>query len=275
MSEPAASPYGPLADAHLHLFEGGFAGSDHLAGADELGAYAALRVAHQIDRGLVVGFEGEERFAGNNAYLLDSARTHDWIAPLAYVDPTTDADRVDAIINNGFDGVSIYPPAAPDRSYTDWLSAVLAAADARAAVVSLNVRPTGYRSVADALGDRTDLTVLLSHLGLPGPGGPDHDAGQASPLLDHPRVSVKISGLYAASEPSHAWPHSDADAIIDRLITRLGPDRLVWGSDFSPALGHVSFVQAVDVVQLAGLDRKDQTKIRHANLHAALDRVSR
>ena len=64
-------------------------------------------------------------------------------------------------------------------------------------------------------------------------------------LADHQNVMVKISGLYAISDPSHGYPHEAARPFIDLVLERFGPSRCLWGSDFSPALEHVSFPQTV------------------------------
>lgn len=52
-----------LADAHLHLFRPGFADRYGPAWANrsEVELYEALRQAHRIDRGLVVGYEGRPK----------------------------------------------------------------------------------------------------------------------------------------------------------------------------------------------------------------------
>ena len=71
-------PSGPmrLADAHLHLFRNGYAGLTGPSGVhrDELGLYEALRKRHRIDAGLVVGYEGDPRYRGNNDDVARWAR---------------------------------------------------------------------------------------------------------------------------------------------------------------------------------------------------------
>ncbi|GAB2958407.1 hypothetical protein GCM10027280_53940 [Micromonospora polyrhachis] len=64
---------------------------------------------------------------------------------------------------------------------------------------------------------------------------------------------MKISGLYAVSQPAHAYPHDSAVPFLAVLLDRFGPNRLYWGSDFAPSLDEVSFRQTLDLPTLAGL----------------------
>ncbi|MER7455792.1 amidohydrolase family protein [Micromonospora sp. NPDC126480] len=119
--------------------------------------------------------------------------------------------------------------------------------------------------------------MLISHLGLPGAHTvpPDRDVATSAlePLLglaDLPRVGVKISGLYAASDPSHAYPHDSARPFVDVLLDAFGPRRLYWGSDFSPSLDHVSFIQTLHPVGLDALSPADTADVYGGNLRRAL-----
>ena len=62
------------ADAHIHLFEKGFQGS--FTGRpgvqiDEAALYDSLAKDHNVKQALIVGYEGHDWAAGNNAYALD------------------------------------------------------------------------------------------------------------------------------------------------------------------------------------------------------------
>ena len=65
------------ADAHIHLFEGGYCGS--LAGRpgvqlDEVALYSALAAEHGVRCALVVGYAGEPWCTSNNAWIAAQAR---------------------------------------------------------------------------------------------------------------------------------------------------------------------------------------------------------
>lgn len=54
---------------------------------------------------------------------------------------------------------------------------------------------------------------------------------------------MKLSGFYALAAPSHDFPHTQAWGYVETLLEAFGVERLLWGSDFSPALSHLSFPQ--------------------------------
>lgn len=253
----------PTADAHLHLFAAGFAGltGSSAAGEDELLMYERLRALHGIERGLVIGYEGEPRYAGNNAEVLALARSHPWITPLLYLpaDPAPTVDALREAVEAGAAGFSIYLADAPaGRSFAGWPAAAFAELNAQHAIVSFNATPAAIACLAAAVDALDGCALLFSHLGLPGPHARvprvDEARERLRPLLslagrDH--VAVKLSGLYAISEPAHDYPHAAADPFVALALDRFGPERLLWGSDFAPALDFVSFAQLADARPLA------------------------
>ncbi|QOC92097.1 amidohydrolase family protein [Micromonospora craniellae] len=272
------------ADAHLHLFADGYPGryGRSPAGGQEIAAYQDIRRAHGIDRALVVGYEGEPRFAGNNDYLAGLAARHTWIAPVAYVPPGGPADgQLARWWAAGFVGMAAYltDDAQADR-FTAWATGLAAELRAARAVISLNVTPAATRRLGPALAALDECPVLVSHLGLPGsqptPPSPQQAAEILAPLLDLarlPHVGVKISGLYAVSDPPHAWPHPAARPFVELLLGRFGSRRLYWGSDFPPSLDHVSFVQTLEPVGLDGLSPTERADVLGANLCRILDQA--
>jgi predicted TIM-barrel fold metal-dependent hydrolase len=83
---------------------------------------------------------------------------------------------------------------------------------------------------------------------------------------------VKISGLYAVSDPAHGYPHAAAAPFIDVLLDRFGPERCLWGSDFSPALDYVSFAQTVTNQWLDRLNSAERNLVMAGNLRKLLGR---
>lgn len=229
-------------DAHIHLFEHGYSG-ERAHGA-ELADYLAARERHGIGRALVVGYEGDPRFAGNNDYVLGLAGEHEWIVPLAFLDATSvTPDAVGHAIDAGAAGFSMYLGA--DRSLVDAVPLeVWRAVDGVGGLLSLNAGPGALAAFAGAAPELTGTTVLISHLGLPGPA-PTHMTATAEPspadplrrLAESPNVLVKLSGLYAIDA---SFPHVAAAAHVESVVRMFGAERLVWGSDFSPGLDVVS-----------------------------------
>lgn len=272
------------ADAHLHLFADGYPGryGRSPAGGDELAVYQGIRHEHGIERALVVGYEGEPRFAGNNDHLARLAATHDWIAPVAYVPPggRTEAGGTGTWLSAGFVGVAAYlPDAAAAEAFAAWTTQEAPTLNGAGAMVSLNATPAATTRLGPALAALDGCTVLFSHLGLPGEHAEAPTRATAEAVLAPltrmarlPHVGVKLSGLYAVSHPAHAFPHRAARPFVDLLLDRFGPRRLYWGSDFSPSLDHVSFAQAADPTGLDGLSAGDRDAVLGGNLLRALDR---
>jgi len=242
-----------LADAHAHLFRSGYSGlyGRPSSGGDDVNVYRSLLLEHRIDLSIVVGYEGDSRYRGNNAYIAKLAADHEWIAPLAY----TAADKP-LIPSHPFLGIAVYISSGADASaFSTWPEHVIAELKKRQSIVSLNANPETLAAAADAIRRLSGCHVLVSHLGMPGrferTPTKSEIASVLKPLssLSNARhVGVKLSGLYALTSPPHAFPHLAAQPLIDRIADSFGTERLYWGSDFSPALDYVSFIQTVHAV---------------------------
>jgi len=237
-----------LADAHVHLFADGYAGvrGRPPAGPDELAAYERLRERHGIDCALLVGYEGEPRYAGNTDYALGLAAKRRWIAPLGFL-RAPGFDRVRAVHAGGGVGFAIYLADLEEgAAFARWPQALRQLLNDQAAVLSFNARPEAVAAADPALRELDGCALLFSHLGLPGLHEQVPSLAAArdrlAPLLglaDRSNVAVKLSGAYAVDP----YPHAAAQRFVDVLLDAYGPDRLLWGSDFSPVLDYVSFAE--------------------------------
>lgn len=272
-----------LGDAHLHLFRHGFPGvyGRPIVGS-EVDVYEAFRAKHGIVAGLVVGYEGDGIDPGNNAWIRSLAATRPWMATLAYVEPAArpSADALEALLGAGHAGLALYvPDAAAAAALSAWDAATWRLLDARGALVSFNIglpQVAGLQAIAAAA---PGCRMVVSHMGLPGPrpAAPTRTAAEAElaplrALAPHENVSVKLSGFYAVSEPSHAWPHRAAAPFVEALVGTFGARRCLWGSDFSPALDHVSFAQTISVPGLDGCDAATMAAMMGGNLLRLLGR---
>ena len=80
-------------------------------------------------------------------------------------------------------------------------------------------------------------------------------------------VCVKLSGFYALTVPGYDYPHRNCWPYVAALVESYGVDRLLWGSDFSPSLEHVSFPQTIGLLgQMPFLTDKDRVQIEGKNL---------
>jgi L-fuconolactonase len=272
------------ADAHAHLFAQGYAGRLRSAGEPdgELAAYGRLRRHFGIEAALVVGYEGEPRYLGNNAYILTLARSQRWITPLPYLTlaPPPSLEALRALRAQGAAGYALY---LPDQDALDallaWPAAALAELRQQAGIVSLNLRVPGARRLDELLTALEGCALLVSHLGLPGrfarapsPGAARETLAPLLALAAHHELHVKFSGLYAISDPGHDFPHAAAAPFVEAVLERFGPQRLLWGSDFSPLLDSVSFAQGADERLLARCSAAERAAVMGGNLLRLLAR---
>ena len=267
-----------FADAHLHLFRQGYADRYGAAWANphELELYETFRRVHGIERGLVIGYEGQPKFRGNNHDLAAWARKHSWITPLAFLSVTTPATLklFEARLRQGFAGLALYVMTAREAERLNrWPLAAFQWLNQHRQILSLNARPEVLAHLKPFLAKLDQCPTLISHLGLPGRYAAPPSLREARKILQPllslaklPHVGVKLSGLYAVSQPSHAYPHHSAHPFIRQLYDDFGPKRLYWGSDFSPALEHVSFPQTIDALFQLGWPAADLQRIMHGNL---------
>jgi L-fucono-1,5-lactonase len=268
----------PTADAHLHLFADGYCGlyGSSPAGGDELAAYERLREHHGIERGLVLGYEGEPRYAGNTDHVLALARTRPWMAVLAFLPMSAppSVPELRELQARGAAGFALYPDGESDaRALNAWPTDVFTEMRRQSAVVSINADPEAAACMARAVDKLDGCAVVFSHLGSPGVYARPPDLADArerlSPLVAfarHEHVMVKLSGLYAVSDPPHAFPHQAAHPFVDVLLEAFGASHLLWGSDFSPALDYVTFSQAADTRALSGCSAAEVDAVMGDNL---------
>ena len=268
-----------IADAHLHLFTNGFYGAGRGSPAGpglEVEAYEVLARRHGVVAGLVVGYEGEGIDPVNNSYIRSLAATRPWMSTVAHVsaEVTADPASLDRLLELGHRGISLYLTdfEAAD-AVSSWPTQSWRRLENSGSIISLNASPAATQGLVDLIERTSGCTFLFSHLGDPGrftsPPSVDDAANRLEALLrlarnDH--VYVKISGLYAISDPANAYPHEAAWPFIDLVLEQFGPDRCLWGSDFSPCLGDVSFEQVIRNPALEQLPAADYNRVMGGNL---------
>jgi len=266
------------ADAHIHIFKNGYPGQYGKGWArnNEVQCYNALRQEHHIAKALIVGFEGAEEFAGNNRNLASWGKKHSWMAPLCYIN----CRRVPSIttLRDPFVGVALYINDANDiAGLAKWPPRFYEIFNERRAIISINTSPAMLEKLAPFIERLENCPVLISHLGLPGRFAKPPSAATAAkvlrPLCDlakHSNVMVKISGLYAISDPAWDFPHQSALPLLRAIHETFSAKRLLWGSDFSPCLAGISFVQSVEALEVLnrtlGWTEKEMQQIRSGNL---------
>lgn len=276
------------ADAHIHLFARGFQG-ESFAGRpgvtlDEAACYASLAQEHNIRHALVVGYEADPWAKGNNAYLAGLARQHDWVRPVAYVNPATPptVEQLNAWRTQRFVGVSFY---VFDEAVVEALHAMPEAVwhwlEGHRWLISVNAREEHWRAWRPVLERHPKLRLMIAHLGLPpavsSPPTPTQAEAALASVLDlaaFDHVHIKLSGFYALTDPGYDYPHEAAWPFVQTVVDRFGVARCLWGSDFSPHLGQVSFPQTLGVLtRVPFLNHDDRIRLEGANLLARLAEV--
>ncbi len=268
-----------VADSHMHLFHHGFAGAYGRSPAgtgDEVDVYETLRSAHNIVAALVVGYEDAGIDPSNNSYLRGLAGARGWMFTAAFVaaGPPPEPGQIERLLAAGHRGISLYlNDADAAGSVLRWAPGAWEVLAEQRAVISVNAGRDAMAAVASLADRYPGCAFLISHLADPGsfrdtPGMAEAQE-RIGPLLSlaaHDNAYVKISGLYAISDPPHEYPHPQATPFVRLALDTFGPRRCLWGSDFSPCLDHISFAQVISLHQLAGLTDDDRARVMGGNL---------
>ncbi|MBB77171.1 MAG: hypothetical protein CMJ75_21915 [Planctomycetaceae bacterium] len=275
------------ADAHIHLFSGGYQDSSFASRPgvviDEAACYHSLATDCDVTAALVVGFGGEDWCIDNNRYLVEQVGRYEWIRPVAYLafDSPFTVDELEKLQQQGFVGISLFLfddespglAAVPDTCWR-WIGE-------RNWLVSVNSQAAGWSYWGPVLERFPDLRLLVSHLGLPPALAKPPAAAEATlalqsvtELAQYPGVNVKLSGFYALTVPGHDYPHRAAWPYVNRLFEAFGSERLLWASDFSPCLDWVTFPQTFDLFQkMSFLSTSDVAAITGGNLRKLLEEI--
>ena len=138
-------------------------------------------------------------------------------------------------------------------------------------VCSRRRRSTRCRSIWPARGGSTsgqlaarnrNTRLVVDHLGLaqphepPVPAEPWAELPKVLALPAHENVAVKISGACTLShEP---YPYNDIWDPLCRVFDAFGIDRCMWGTDWTRAVGMLTYKQGVDAFLVT--DRLSQTE---------------
>ena len=173
------------------------------------------------------------------------------------VDPT-DPAVLETIANwastNGTVGIRVF---LRDDVSTDPADPAINRVLATAAQHSLpvNLACTGRLDQAGQLAARNPNTrLVIDHLGLPQPheppppADPFADLPKLLALAAHDNVAVKISGACTLSRD--AFPYKDLWDPLGRVFEVFGFDRCMWGTDWTRAVGLLTYEQGVEAFRV-------------------------
>jgi predicted TIM-barrel fold metal-dependent hydrolase len=119
----------------------------------------------------------------------------------------------------------------------------------------VNILCWGRLAQARALAARNpDTSIVVDHLGLqqpfepPPPAQPFADLPRVLELAAPPNVSIKITGACTLSR--EAFPFKDIWDPLARIFDAFGIDRCMWGTDWTRAVGLLTYRQGVDAFRI-------------------------
>ena len=124
---------------------------------------------------------------------------------------------------------------------------------AAAARHGLPVNVLGWGRLEQARGmaaRNPDTAIVIDHLGLqqpfepPPPAEPFADLPAVLKLAAHPNVTIKITGACTLSRG--AFPYNDIWEPLARIFEAFGIGRCMWGTDWTRAVGLLTYRQGVD-----------------------------
>ena len=139
----------------------------------------------------------------------------------------------------------------------------------------VNILCWGRLEQARALAARNpDTTLVIDHLGLqqpfepPPPAQPFADLPAVLTLAAHPNVAIKITGACTLSR--EAFPYRDIWDPLRRIFDAFGIERCLWGTDWTRAVGLLTYKQGVDAFRVTDrLSESDKAML----MGGALQRV--
>lgn len=155
-----------------------------------------------------------------------------------------------------------------DQSASGWsaggeLAQMIEAADELDVPVCARPGPSNLKVLTEVARRHPSLRLVVDHLGLEAPpisvpvAGPDpfRLLPELLALARFPNIYVKMSGAPALSNTR--YPFNDIWPALRQVVTRFGPDRVMWGSDYNRTKDLHTYREAIDYINaVEGFDAK-------------------
>jgi len=251
----------PIFDAQVHAYERNHAGRPWVGTLYGPAEVTGDQMVAAMDE---VGVDGAVLVSPFSMYRYDASYAVEVLAKhpnrfrlVKPVDPT-DPRVVDTVTDwastKGTVGIRIFLRDAVSTDPADpAINRVLATAAQH--TLPVNVACTGRLDQARQLAARNPNTrMVIDHLGLPQPHEPPPPAEPFADLPKllamavHDNVAVKISGACTlAHEP---FPYKDIWDPLARIFDAFGFGRCMWGTDWTRAVGLLTYKQGVDAFRV-------------------------
>jgi len=116
-----------------------------------------------------------------------------------------------------------------------------------------------------------DTQIVVDHLGLQQPFEPPapptawDDLPKVAALAAHPNIALKISGACTLSHEK--FPYNDIWDPLSRLFDAFGFDRCLWGTDWTRAVGLLTYKEGVEAFRVTSrLSAGDREKLMGGSL---------
>ncbi len=270
-----------IIDSQVHTYERNHPGRPwvgHLQGPPEVTGddMVAAMDAVGVDGALLISPYAMYRFDGS--YARDVYKKHPkrfgLIKPFDPNDPAVAEQIAEWAGYDGTVGVRIMlnrdlstDPADPG------INRVLAAGARHG--MPVNLLAWGRLEQAGGLAARNPNTqVVIDHVGLqqpmepPAPAAPFADIEKVLALAAHDNIAIKISGACTLSH--QPFPYKDIWDPLARIFDAYGFDRCLWGTDWTRAVGLLTYAQGVDAFRVT--DRLSDSD-RATLMGGALERI--
>ncbi len=252
-----AASLGPIVDCHAHIFRSDMPVAEDAWVTPDY-AFEASALLAELDRhGVHFAIISGLSIAGYyNDYMISELRRHRRLRGTAIVPPGIDRYTLEQMAADGIVGIRLQ--LARQERLADFRSDEYR-------LLLRRVRDLGWhvhvaiegqllRPVLEALME-SGVDIVLDHFGHPDPADPLNCDGFASALqaVDKGHTWIKLSAGFRLPGPS-AWrdePEGDlestAQLVAEALVTKVGCDRLLWGSD-APFVGYEARRSYADVL---------------------------
>jgi L-fuconolactonase len=271
----------PTIDAQVHAYErnhpgrpwvGFLHGPDAVTGDDMVAAMDAVGV----DGALLVSPFAMYRY--DASYALEVYAKHPGrfglIKPVDPTDPAVAETIADWAATKGTVAIRIMMrEGVPVDPADPGLNKVLATAARHS--LPVNLLCASRLEQAGQLATRNpDTRLVIDHLGLqqpfepPAPAAPWAELPRVLALAAHKNITIKISGACTLSHDP--FPYKDIWDPLFRIFDAFGFDRCMWGTDWTRAVGLLTYQQGVDAFRVT--DRLSHSE-RTALMGETLSRV--
>jgi predicted TIM-barrel fold metal-dependent hydrolase len=217
-------------DTHAHVFS---ATAPPVSGARYRPSYAARLAAWRAlwrPAGITHGVLVQPSFFGtNNDEMLSTiASDNARLRGVAVVDPAVSDATLARLAAGGVRAIRLNLRGVKDLSdYTSlWWDAVFARVHARGWHVEVFVDPGALPQLAPAFA-RTAIPIVLDHF-----GSASNDPALNARLFETAKALAAERPVWCKLSAPYRLGGADAQALAARWLDILGPQRLVWGSDW-------------------------------------------